>query len=304
MTHPTTYGEIFHQDTEGSDEKSTEKSDTIDNSTDATDSTDDSIDLTDSLDNDTTTEPSTTTTTEVNLPPDVLEQKSIARSGKPLRHGYIEDYRAFDNNLENVPSQFKNWYYGAVLNGDNSNDRDILADWRHIHGPKHGSHSNYETNPNHHHHHSEIGDSWQVNGSSDSVEPFDEWLSLHSKGVPHHHNVVELDDESGKLHKKIHFGEESQGIGGKYGYYSKDWAGLHPSSKNWGESDLDSKQGEVSQIHSYGKWNGVHLEPTNWEGSHSGGTVGDLVYVSGSDALAGSDYKKKYIYSYRGSLVH
>lgn len=300
LTPSTNYGDIFDQDTEGPDEKSTELPDTTENSIDVTDSMEDLIDSNDSLDIVTTTEPTTTTSdTKLNLPPDFQEHKSIARSRKHLRHGYIEDFPAFDNNMGNLQSESKNWYHGDVLNGGNSNDRDILTDWRHIHAPKHGSHSYHETNSNLHHHHSDIGDNWQANDSSYGDKSYDEWSNLHSKGVPHHHNDVGLEDEIGKLHKKIHFGEQSHGIGGKYGYYSKEWTG-HPSSKSWGGSALNSKQGGESHADSYGKWNGVHLEPTNWEGSHPGGTVGDTLYVSGSDVLGGSNYIKKYVYSNGG----
>lgn len=298
---------MVDQDTEGPDEKSKKKSDTTDDSNESTDSTVDSIDTTDSSDSDATTEPSTSTSeTELDLPTDLQEQKSIARNRTPLRHGIIEDFPTLDNNLEDLQSKPKNWY-GEGLNSGNSNDRylDALAEWRHKYG--HGLHSNHESYSNHkthsnHQHHSEIGDNWQANDSSDGDESHDNWSSLHLKGLPHHHNVVKLEEESGKSHKKMHFGEELHRIGGKSSY-SKNLVGPHAGTKNWGRLDLDSKHGGESHAYSYGTWSGVHLKPNIWGGLHSGHVLGDDVYISSHETLQGPHYNKNDVFSNGGGSL-
>lgn len=308
MTPSSGTDEILEQDPEGPDEKSRKKSDTIDDSIDATASMHDSIDATDSSDIDTITELSTTTSkSELNLPTNLQKHKSVARSRTPLRHSVMEDFPTLYNNKDNSPYESKNWYYEEGLNGGNSNDKDILVDWSHKHGFKHGLHSNHESHSNsvahsNHLHNSEKGDFWQANDYPDDDDAYDEWSSLHLKGVQHHHKGVGLEEELSKLPKKIHFGDKVRGSVGK-SHYSKDWVGSHTGSKSWGGLDLDSKQSGNSHADSYGKWR-AHLKLPNWEGLHSGGTAGDIAYhlqnLSGSETLGGSHYYKNNVFSNEG----
>lgn len=296
MTHSSDIGEIFDEDASasGPDKKSMKTSDTADDSNLATNYLNNSIDLADSSEIDTSTQPSTTTSeTELNLLTDFQEHKSVARSRKPLRHYVIEDFRELHNNMDNSQYEPKNWHYGEEFNSDNSNNIDVLADWSHKHSPKLGLHSNYETQSNHQHH-SQTGDSWQANDSSDGDRPYIEWSNSNSKGISDQLSGVGLEDELAKSHKKIHFAKESHGIGEKSLYF-KDWAGSQSSSNSWGGSDSDFKHGEPHAVY-YGKWNGAHLEPTNWERSHFGGAMSDVIYVTGAGTAGGSHYNKNDIF--------
>lgn len=121
---------------------------------------------------------------ELDLPTDLPEQKPIARSRKPLRHGFQDGFRELNNYIHNIESELKNGDLGKDLRGGNSNNNNRWNE----RGHKHQFDSNYQ------HHHGGINkeESDSQHGRESHISSFPEkgklnWKKSHSADV--HNNT-------------------------------------------------------------------------------------------------------------------
>lgn len=111
------FSEIFVKDTQGSNKKSTEDSESTVNSSDANDSIANSSDI--KLITGTSTAFSKS---KLDLPTDKQEEKPVARSRKSLRHGFNEGFRELNHYLQKLESKLKNSDVGKKMHDGTSND--------------------------------------------------------------------------------------------------------------------------------------------------------------------------------------